>query len=1072
MQVLHVNWTNGALHLWGEEANSLERVHSEAPTPSEEGVCPHPYSIASDALRDIVSAIAPSVALEESQFEISLPSFSRHPAPSPKMAHAVGLVATDDQETEPIGLSTWRIPSLSISALDTPMFLEILEECLQSDLEHLDSPLAPGPSIQYLAAGSRLARALIAEQRVVPMLLQEAGGRLRADWRPWFSDEQTTARVSELLLAMPPIVRAVNDDLEHDPWNVLESFMVRVVDASCRAALIAEGMEEAVEDRDPASDEHVAWLSGLLGGSDDAPAPEQGRPQMLMRVREWIGRLDERGESVEWSLCLTLEEPLVTEDSGPFNAASSEQTWRLSFGLKSVEGEGVQISADEIWLASADTIAVDGRSISDPKHLLLGELARAARIFKRLEKAIEDSEPSELELTTQQAYEFLREIRPLLIEQGFAVEAPEWWGASSARIGARLQIDSPDEAPGEDSGQGSGDSGVGRFGLETLVDYRWRIAVGDTTLTLAEFEKLAALKQPLVRVEGKWVEIRPEDVGAAVEFLRENPGGTVSVLDALRLAYTSDPEKTGLPILGMRATGWVQNIFGGDGTDRPLPMLEQPENFKGSLRPYQVKGLSWLAFLDQFDLGACLADDMGLGKTIQLLALLLHERNEAQRVGADSVAPTLVVAPMSVVGNWQREAARFAPELSTMVHHGVDRLTGGAFEQKAGSSNMVVTTYALAHRDIEALRAIPWRRVVLDEAQNIKNPAAKQTQSLRSLPTNKRVALTGTPVENRLSELWSIMEFCNPGYLGTAGEFRRRFSVPIERRHDKHRSSQLRSLVRPFVLRRLKTDPTITADLPDKVETKEFCPLTQEQATLYEAAVKRMLSEVDDTEGMKRRGMVLATLIKLKQICNHPSQLLRDHQRDATGAVSAERSGKCVRLLEMLEELVSAGDQALVFTQFRQMGSLLAPMIAQHLDRDVLFLHGGVSKLKREQMVDRFQHRDGSAPVFILSLRAGGVGMNLTAASHVFHFDRWWNPAVENQATDRAHRIGQTRTVQVHKFIVAGTLEERIDEMIEQKTELSERIITSGERWLTELSTNQLKDLLTLRPDAVELQEA
>ncbi|MCB1212300.1 MAG: DEAD/DEAH box helicase, partial [Verrucomicrobiales bacterium] len=519
-----------------------------------------------------------------------------------------------------------------------------------------------------------------------------------------------------------------------------------------------------------------------------------------------------------------------------------------------------------------------------------------------------------------------------------------------------------------------------------------------------------------------------------------------------------------VPILGLDATGWIGSLLGASEDDVSMPDIQVPESFQGELRPYQHKGLSWLAFLDRLGLGPCLADDMGLGKTIQLLALLLYER---QLNNGESPGPTILVVPMSIVGNWQREAHRFAPDLTVLVHHGPERLTGDSFAQSASTSDLVITTYALVNRDLETLEKVGWRRAVLDEAQNIKNPSAKQTRAVRALAPERRVALTGTPLENRLSELWSIMEFCNPGFLGTLTEFKRAFALPIERHNDRQRATRLRNLVRPFILRRLKTDPNVIEELPEKVESREYCRLTSEQAELYESTVRKMLTEVEQAEGIRRRGAVLAALTRLKQICDHPWLVRPDKDDGASPPTSATTSGKCIRLLEMLDEVVASGDQALVFTQFRQMGRVLASTISHALDRDVLFLHGGTTQTQRQQMVDRFQLEDGSAPIFILSLKAGGVGLNLTAASHVFHFDRWWNPAVENQATDRAYRIGQTKRVQVHKFIVAGTLEERIDQMIESKIALAEDVIGSGEDWLTELSTNQLKELFSLRPDAI-----
>jgi SNF2 family DNA or RNA helicase len=430
------------------------------------------------------------------------------------------------------------------------------------------------------------------------------------------------------------------------------------------------------------------------------------------------------------------------------------------------------------------------------------------------------------------------------------------------------------------------------------------------------------------------------------------------------------------------------------------------------------------------------------------------------------------------------------------VHHGLERPQGERFLHLAQRSDVVVTTYALVTRDKELLNQVEWRRVVLDEAQHIKNPPTKQTAAIRALRTRFRIALTGTPVENRLSELWSIMEFCCPGYLGTQADFRKRFALPVERHRDKRQAERLRQLVRPFILRRLKTDPKVISDLPPLVETRQQIPLTPEQASLYEQVVNDMLKRVDQAEGIRRRGLVLSALVKLKQICNHPAHFLREGMAtsapaddEATegaeqaadagprivvpkGVVRADRlsarSGKSIRLMEMLEELVAAGDRALIFTQYRQMGHLLVQMIRQDLDVEALFLHGGTPQAKREQLVQRFQSEDPAAPIFVLSLKAGGVGLNLTAANHVFHYDRWWNPAVENQATDRAFRIGQMRTVNVHKMITVGTLEERIDQMIEQKTELASQIIGSGEQWLTELNTSQLRDLLSLRGGSVE----
>jgi SNF2 family DNA or RNA helicase len=416
---------------------------------------------------------------------------------------------------------------------------------------------------------------------------------------------------------------------------------------------------------------------------------------------------------------------------------------------------------------------------------------------------------------------------------------------------------------------------------------------------------------------------------------------------------------------------------------------------------------------------------------------------------------------MSVVGNWEHELARFAPTLEAYTHHGAGRLTGKAFKAEALKHDMVISTYALTTRDRELFESVHWQGVVLDEAQNVKNASTKQSQAARAIPADFRVALTGTPVENRLSELWSIMEFLNPGYLGPADRFRKDFALPIERGNDAGTKAQLRTLVQPFILRRVKTDPTIISDLPEKLEMKVYCTLSPEQATLYEALVNDMLAQIESTHGIQRKGLVLASLTKLKQICNHPAHFLKDH------TPLADRSGKLARLEEMMDEVVAAGDHALVFTQYAEWGRELQSYLRERLGKDVLYLHGGTPRHLRDRLVHRFQTDRRGPPVFILSLKAGGTGLNLTRANHVFHYDRWWNPAVEQQATDRAFRIGQTQNVQVHKLISSGTLEERIDDMIESKKVLADQIVGAGESWVTELSTGELRELFALRREAV-----
>lgn len=511
----------------------------------------------------------------------------------------------------------------------------------------------------------------------------------------------------------------------------------------------------------------------------------------------------------------------------------------------------------------------------------------------------------------------------------------------------------------------------------------------------------------------------------------------------------------GLPVSGLRAAGLLGELL--SGTVPEEESLRLPAEFGTTLRPYQQRGVAWLRSLSRLGLGAVLADDMGLGKTVQTLALLAAEREQDPE---RSAGPTLLVCPMSLVGNWRRETRRFAPMLRVHVQHGADRPSGDELRAVAAGADLVITTYGLVQRDVEQLRTIAWRRVIADEAQMVKNGATAQARALRSLPSEHRIALTGTPVENRLAELHAILDFANLGLLGSAEAFTERYTIPVEQHANAERTAELRRRTSPFILRRVKGDPGVAADLPAKQEMTVWCTLTAEQAGLYQAVVAELLHRVKGIKGVERKGTVLAAIGRLKQVCNHPAQLLHD------GSAVAGRSGKLARLEETLEEALAEGDRTLVFTQYAEFGTLLHRHLAERLGAEVLYLHGGLAARRREELVARFQEADGPG-VFLLSLKAGGTGLNLAAANQVIHLDRWWNPAVEQQATDRAHRIGQRRAVQVRTFVCAGTVEERIGEMIESKRALAETVVGGGERRLTELSVDELRELVTLSAEAV-----
>lgn len=583
------------------------------------------------------------------------------------------------------------------------------------------------------------------------------------------------------------------------------------------------------------------------------------------------------------------------------------------------------------------------------------------------------------------------------------------------------------------------------FGRSQLFRFDRNLALGDDTLTDEELDALAQAQHGLVHLRDRWVLIDP----ARTRRLLERRSEEISALEALRAAVTGELDVDDTTVR-VETTGWLDDVRRRLAEQGSRDPVEPSPRLAGTLRAYQRDGLRWMAQLVELGLGGILADDMGLGKTVMLIALHLHLEDLARAQCLDR-APTLVVCPASVVGNWVREIERFAPGVPVRRHHGPGRTLEGL------QDGFVVTTYATLRRDAAVLATAErgWGVVVADEAQYVKNVRSAAAKALRAIPSPVRLALTGTPVENGLTELWSILDWTTPGLLGGLEDFRRRWSRPIERGQDRDRAGDLSRLVRPFVLRRRKTDPGIAPELPPKTETDYRVHLTREQVGLYEAVVRETMAQIEDSDGMQRRGLVVRLLTQLKQVCNHPAQLLREPRGTLTG-----RSGKLAMLDELVDEIVAEDGAVLVFTQYARMGDLLT----RHLtDRriPVQFLHGGVPVPERERMVAAFQA--GEVPVFVLSLKAGGTGLNLTRADHVIHYDRWWNPAVEDQATDRAHRIGQTRPVQVHRIIAEGTIEESVAELIASKRALADAVVNAGEGALTELTDAELVELVRLR---------
>ncbi len=649
--------------------------------------------------------------------------------------------------------------------------------------------------------------------------------------------------------------------------------------------------------------------------------------------------------------------------------------------------------------------------------------------------------------TPKEAYEFLQST-PALEASGLIVRVPDWWKATrpprpvvSVKVGQRLK---------------------GQLGVKTLLDFSVQTVLGGETLNEQELQQILGSEGGLVLLRGKWVEVDRDKLAEALKHWkkveRETQNGGLSFFEGMRLLAGVQLGADAALEQAETAREWA-GISAGSDFERLLHQLREPEaardavpaGFRGDLRPYQKAGVHWLRFLAKLGLGACLADDMGLGKTVQVIALLLHLKKEAN----STHNPSLLVVPASLIANWKAEIERFSPSLSVLTAHPSEG------EIEAGDAvndcDLVITTYTMLTR-LEWMRQRDWRLIILDEAQAIRNSGTRQSRAVRELRSEGRIALTGTPVENRLSDLWSIFDFLNPGLLGGAKAFGRLAKQMAERASTggSNPYGPLRTLVQPYILRRLKTDKRVISDLPEKSEVNAYCGLSRRQAALYEQAVQELAQAVDRADGIQRRGIVLTSLMRLKQICNHPAQWTRDNNYEP------DMSGKFERLREICEELAERQEKALIFTQFREITAPLAGFLAQVFGRPGLVLHGETAVAKRRELVAAFQRDDGP-PFFVLSLKAGGTGLNLTEASHVIHFDRWWNPAVENQATDRAFRIGQKRNVLVHKFICRGTVEEKIDELIAQKTSLSRDLLDGGgEALLTEMSNDELLRFVAL----------
>ncbi len=1052
MAILHGSWITGEsdsyLFVWGEQWRPLASVDFA----TNLDILPHPFAMTQAELSEFLGdrgftltqpgtgkshrdteSTESAIASWQTQV-FALPT---HPAVAKTSAYPIlsAQLPTDETDSSSLELHPWNVAGYRLTPSAALPFLQSLP---LGGFNVSDNYV--GSDLRFWTHVYRWSLDLLTRCKFVPGLYRQSNGEAIAYWQPLLDSATDQTRLAEFTQSMPLVCQDVETlhATSLHPQSIILNFLRHAIDIQ---------VQNWVESLSPptATSPLPEWLQALCSAKENLDVEPMAIARLDTALSTWTTSIQQHlvtptTQGLTQNLfrtCLVLQPP-----------EPNEANWRLDYCLQAMDEADLLVDAKTIWRHPVEQLDYHGRTIEQPQETLLKGLGLASRLYPPLEASLHERCPRFCELNPVQVYEFIKASAWRLQDSGLGIILPPGLapGSGEKRLGISITAEAPKSEKDE------------RLGLQSLLKFKWDLAIGDTKLSKSEFQRLMSLKSPLVEVNGEWIALQPADARAAHTILTASKEDmSLSVEDALRLA-TGDTKTLGkLPVVHFEASGALQELITNLTGNRTIEPIEVPQDFNGTLRPYQLRGASWLAFLERWGLGACLADDMGLGKTIQFIAFLLYLKEQDVLE-----SPTLLVCPTSVLGNWEREVKKFAPTLKAIVHHGDKRSKGKTFAKAVKTKDLVITSYPLVYRDATTLESVSWQGVVLDEAQNIKNPGAKQSQAVGKLSTEFRIALTGTPVENRLSELWSILDFLNPQYLGDRQFFQRRFAMPIEKFGDRDSLQTLRSLVQPFILRRLKTDKTIIQDLPEKQEMTVFCGLAAEQATLYQKLVDESLVEIESAKGIQRKGLILTLLMRLKQVCNHPAQLLKEKSLKG-----AKRSGKLLRLQEMLDEAISEGDRALIFTQFAEWGKLLKPYLAKQFDQEILFLYGATRKKQREEMIDRFQNDPEGPPILILSLKAGGTGLNLTRANHVFHIDRWWNPAVENQATDRAFRIGQTRNVQVHKFVCTGTLEERINDMIESKKQLAEQTVEAGEDWVTDMGTDQLRSLLLLDRTAV-----
>lgn len=1019
MKILHAFWLPNSTDAFVQDGNfrlwvETTEISNKSPLRSR-----HPCQLPATELNSLMKELGivgdPKFTGEVT---LSLPSVQQGPLPCPELTPFLETDFQEQWEFRDWKVDCWKLDGQPIASLNELHF--------QTQFQNQD--LLSGADFLFWHWFAQSLKAVLFKDSYVPALrlkkvAKQKAHELYAGWD--FATEAYESLIREAILRMPPSAA---------PGYDAESLLPHCAEVLLHSSIIQTNLTQALAKKIDGSLVDAAFNIGMTGVWYKTADVKLYRSWL-----DWVNKLSGRQSALGFQLAFQLHEAGELE----------LDKWCLEFKVLARHDPSLSVALEDYWeMPNRARQALQQSFGNDFEQHLLLQLGQAARIYPALWEGLETDQPIGLSLSLEDAFGFLNETAWVLEDAGFRIIVPAWWTPQGRRR-AKLKM----RSSGKTAKTIAGSSKTG-LSLENLLQYQYELTLGDEPVSPAEWESLVNAKTPIVQFRGQWMALDRDKMREMLAFWKAQ-GEQGETLDMLELLRRNAGETE---LFEIDAKDALAEMLAKLHDHRQITPISDPPRLNATLREYQKRGVAWLEFMEQLGLNGCLADDMGLGKTIQVIAQVVREKE----LGFND-QPNLLIAPTSVIGNWRKEVERFAPHLSTHIHHGGERAADKpAFAEACRDCDVVITSYALARRDAKLLEGVKWRRVVLDEAQNIKNPLAAQTKAILQIKSAHRLALTGTPVENRLLDLWSIFNFLNPGYLGKQAQFRKNYELPIQRENNVGKSTLLRKLVEPFILRRVKTDPAIIQDLPDKVDNRQYCNLSKEQASLYEAVVRDVEQQLAASEGIQRQGLMLSTLMKLKQICNHPAQFLQDG-----GPFTAERSHKLERLSDMLTDVLDEGESALVFTQFTDIGESLERHLKSTLQCQTYYLHGGTPRNKREQMITRFQDTESPPAVFILSLKAGGVGITLTRANHVFHFDRWWNPAVEDQATDRAFRIGQTRNVFVHKFITLGTLEERIDAMIEEKRKVAGAIVGSDESWLAKLDNDAFKQLIALNRQAL-----